>query len=153
MFGSKRASMRDIPSTDALRRALFTAKAAANRRGDTHVRPEHVLLALVQEGVAPAAAQSLNALGIAPERVRRALEGSSSAAPEKRELPWDRRAKAVIGHLVAETRRSGRCTTAELLVAVAEGKAGLAAELLRWQGASPERLREAAAALSSEHEP
>ncbi len=144
--------MRDIPSTDALRRALFAAKAAANRRGDTHVRAEHVLLALVQEGVAPAAAQSLNALGIAPERVRGALEGPSSGAPSKQELPWDRRAKAVIGQLVAETRRSGRCTTAELLVAVADGKAGLAAELLRWQGASPERLREAAAALSSENE-
>ncbi len=142
---------RDLPFSAAFQQALRGAKAEASRLGDSHVRAEHVLLTLVREGTAPRAVQVLKALGVPPDHLRLALDrkhGPPVDAPP--ELPWDRSAKAVLDRCIAYGRESGRSTTDHLLLAVAEGKSGLAAQLLHWRGVTGARVREAAATLPAD---
>ncbi len=139
---------RDLPFSAAFQQALRGAKVEAGRVGDSHVRAEHVLLALVREGTAPRAVQVLKALGVPPDHLRLALDRKPAPAVDApAELPWDRRAKAVLDRCIAYARESGRSTTDHLLLALAEGKGGLAAELLQWRAITAARVREAAAAL------
>ena len=107
-----------------------------------------MLLALVREEGAARARLVLNGLGIPPERLRAALETSAANAPAyPAELPFDGAARKVLERCIAYGRHTGRCTTDQLLLAIAVGKAGLAGELLRWHGATPERVPEVVAGL------
>ncbi len=138
---------RELPFSQMLYEVLNNAKAEAHRLGDGEVRPEHVLVALLVTPSARRARLVLEGLRIEPDRVRDGLAPTAAHAPDTpRELPWNRRAKAILGRIVQHSRGRGRCSSEDLLLAIAEGK-GLAAELLRWLGAAPERIREAAAAL------
>jgi ATP-dependent Clp protease ATP-binding subunit ClpC len=133
--------------TKRARRTFIDAQGAAVTLGHAEVRPEHLLLALVEVGEG-AAADALSRIGVQPEEVRAALEKAAPAAepthPRRRgNLPFAPESKNVLVQALAEAReiRHDYIGTEHLLVALATVEDTVASLVLRSFGATPERLR------------
>jgi len=128
--------------TPEAERALRMAEKAATRMHHLHVGTEHLLLGLIQE---ERPARLLRRLGVNPREVRRAIQQLS---PEEERPHLGRptladSTKRVILLAFEEARRRGdpKVDTDHILIALAREGSGIAADVLRQLGVSPERLR------------
>ncbi len=150
MFGRGRAGSAFNFSNEC-RRTLVLAREEAQRLGHGYVGTEHILLAIVnapENGAAPL----LASLGLAPHRVRRAVE---ALLPETRfvrsrdvnEPPYTARAKKVVELMMRETRELGHdiVDTGHLFLALIAEEKGIAAQVLRMHGVTYAAARAAVA--------
>ncbi|MDH7569115.1 MAG: Clp protease N-terminal domain-containing protein [Armatimonadota bacterium] len=130
---------------DRARQVILRADREAARRGDLVVTPEHLLLALALEEDS-LAVRVLLAQGVAPVRVREAMEAQlSPVLDEKGSQPraMDPRSDEVLHRALEEAAQSGerRVGTEHLLLSIAEEPSGSAAKVLATLGVTPEAIR------------
>lgn len=144
--------------TDRVRKCLQMARGEATRRRHGEVRPEHILLALIddRQGVGIHALENLG-VDLKPLRdaVARGMEmgTSDNANPD---LPFTGGAKRVLESAMAEARvlRHSYVGTEHLLLGVLRDEKGVGGQELRNRGASLEKTRaEVLRLLGSEHHP
>jgi ATP-dependent Clp protease ATP-binding subunit ClpC len=130
--------------TEQTKRVLLRSQQAAQRLHHTHIGTEHLLLGLIGEE-AGGAAQVLAHLGVAPPRVRSAVEGGLERGEQPvggdvRLTPGARRA---IELTVEEARRLGHdhIGTEHLLLGLVREEQGRAAGVLAGLGVEVERAR------------
>ena len=130
--------------TEQTKRVLIRSQQEAKRLHHTHIGTEHLLLGLIGEE-AGGAATVLARLGVAPPRVRRAVEGGLERG--ERPVGGDVRltpgAKRVIELTVEEARRLGHdhIGTEHLLLGLVREEKGRAAGVLAGLGVEVERVR------------
>ncbi len=129
--------------TQRARRVLSLAHQEAERLQQNQIGTEHLLLGLIQEdgGVA---GRVLRDLGLEPERVREMVERLSSAGQYrggKIDLGPD--TQQVLEFAIEEARRMGHhyIGTEHLLLALIRSNEGLANDVLRKLGVTPEQIR------------
>ena len=133
--------------SDRVRKVLQLAREEAYRLGHGFVAPEHVLLGLVREGEAVAAAVLARA-HVELEPLAKAVEatlepGSPTAMAAAPDIPYTSRAKRVLEFAMTEARELGDTYvgTEHLLLGIArEGHSRAAKELLA-RGLDVPRLR------------
>jgi ATP-dependent Clp protease ATP-binding subunit ClpC len=131
--------------TKRARRVLTNAQEEARRLNHRYIGTEHILLGLVSEegGVAM---RVLQELGIKPDQVRSAVERAvgKGARPTLTQPTLTPRTKRVIEISVDEARKMGHhyIGTEHLLLGLVQEGEGVAVDVLRRLGASPERIRE-----------
>ena len=130
--------------TEQTKRVLIRSQREAKRLHHTHIGTEHLLLGLIGEE-AGGAATVLARLGVAPPRVRRAVErglerGERPIGGDVRLTPG---AKRVIELTVEEARRLGHdhIGTEHLLLGLLREEQGRAAGVLAGLGVEVERVR------------
>jgi len=123
---------------------LIRSQQEAKRLRHTHIGTEHLLLGLVREA-AGGAATVLAHLGVAPPRVRRAVEADleRGARPVGGGVRLTPGAKRVIELTVEEARRLGHdhIGTEHLLLGLVREEKGRAAGVLVGLGVDVERVR------------
>jgi ATP-dependent Clp protease ATP-binding subunit ClpC len=130
--------------TEQAKRVLIRSQQEAKRFHHTHIGTEHLLLGLIGEETG-GAAKVLARLGVAPQRVRRAVEGGLERG--ERPIGGDVRltpgAKRVIEFTVEEARRLGHdhIGTEHLLLGLVREEKGRAAGVLVELGVEVERVR------------
>ena len=119
--------------TDKARDALVAAQQEASQREHTQMEPEHLLLALVQQGdgVAP---QILQRLGVTPKTVSVQLESALDELPRAHgptQVYASRELEAVLDRAEKEaTGFKDEYTSAEhLLLAITDSRTGKAATM------------------------
>lgn len=135
---------------------LRIASEEAHRLAHNYIGTEHLLLGLVREesGIA---GRVLRELGARPDRVTELVErmtgaGRRSASAEKPELTP--RTKMVLEHAVEEARKLGSTyiSTEHILLGLIRQNEGVAIDVLRQMGLTPERIRrETLRAIQQEH--
>jgi ATP-dependent Clp protease ATP-binding subunit ClpC len=131
--------------TKRARRVLTNAQEEARRLNHRYIGTEHILLGLVSEegGVAM---RVLQELGIKPDQVRSAVERAvgKGTRPTFTQPTLTPRTKRVIEISVDEARKMGHhyIGTEHLLLGLVQEGEGVAVDVLRRLGASPERIRE-----------
>jgi ATP-dependent Clp protease ATP-binding subunit ClpC len=148
--------------TMGARHVVVLAREEARVRRHDLVTPEHVLLALVRDGVGMAV-HAMQRLGLDPGTARveaeRALAGRAEV-PAEPEPAFAPETKRVLELAVRSARELGhhRVGTESLLLALVEEGHSEAARILASHGLTPERARreakallDAQAALSEEH--
>jgi ATP-dependent Clp protease ATP-binding subunit ClpC len=131
--------------TKRARRVLTNAQEEARRLNHRYIGTEHILLGLVSEegGVAM---RVLQELGIKPEQVRSAIERTvgKGTRPTFTQPTLTPRTKRVIEISVDEARKMGHhyIGTEHLLLGLVQEGEGVAVDVLRRLGASPEKIRE-----------
>lgn len=140
--------------TIAARTAVVEAQQVARARRHDHVRPEHVLLAIVAQPDSVAVA-ALGDLGVRPEVVQATLDSRmepGEAAP-RGHLPFDPDSKRALEEALraAMALDHHRIGTGHLLVALTG--AGLAGDVLRDLGVTADGANEAVAAVVAERGP
>jgi ATP-dependent Clp protease ATP-binding subunit ClpA len=130
---------------DRAKRTLALAQDEAIRFNHNYIAPEHLLLALIREGEG-VAGRVLNGLGIALTTVRGEVEriigrGQSPSAPS--EITLTSRTKKVIELAIEESERLGHhdVRTEHLLLGLVRDDTSIACEILKSQGATPEKIR------------
>ena len=136
--------------TQPMHAAIAAAHDQARALGHHYLGTEHLLVGLLtqREGVG---VRALATLGVTVDDVLahiRDVVGVGSA-PASERVPIAPRAKRAIELAMAEARRlgSGPAGTEHLLLALVGVEDGLAAEILRQMGATPERVRRELAGL------
>jgi ATP-dependent Clp protease ATP-binding subunit ClpC len=131
--------------TKRARRVLTNAQDEARRLNHRYIGTEHILLGLVSEegGVAMRVLQDL---GIKPDQVRSAIERTvgKGTRPTFAQPTLTPRTKRVIEISVDEARKMGHhyIGTEHLLLGLVQEGEGVAVDVLRRLGASPEKIRE-----------
>jgi ATP-dependent Clp protease ATP-binding subunit ClpA len=126
--------------TDAARRVVVAAQEEARDNDADHIRPEHLLLALVRvDGVA---ADLLAASGVTAEALRPRLERGSAVSPSH--IPFSPVAKEALEAALREAkrRRSDQIDTEHLLFGILSTADETVVELLLAVGADPVALRQ-----------
>jgi ATP-dependent Clp protease ATP-binding subunit ClpC len=130
--------------TKRARRVLTTAQEEARRLNHRYIGTEHILLGLVSEegGVAM---RVLEELDIKPEQIRNAIERTVGRGnrPTFAQPTLTPRTKRVIEYSVDEARKMGHhyIGTEHLLLGLIQEGEGVAVDVLRRLGASPEKIR------------
>ena len=128
--------------SDASGRVLGAASYEAHALGHDTVDTEHVLLALLAEGPV---ATALDTLGVAPERVREAVEShvERGESVEAGLRPYGPGAKRVLELALRESlaAREGVVGPGHILVALAADDEGVAGSVLRELGVTVDALR------------
>ena len=141
--------------TAAARRAIDHALGEAERRHHSVVDTGHLLLGVLANG--PAAAAALAGLGVDVSALRAAADASlapvDGAAPTA--LDFDASVELVLQRADALSRARGapEVSDADILVACAERTGTRAAVLLAASGAVPDALREVASSLATPDAP
>jgi ATP-dependent Clp protease ATP-binding subunit ClpC len=131
--------------TKRARRVLTNAQEEARRLNHRYIGTEHILLGLVSEegGVAMRVLQELD---IKPEQVRSAIERTvgKGTRPTFQQPTLTPRTKRVIEISVDEARKMGHhyIGTEHLLLGLVQEGEGVAVDVLRRLGASPEKIRD-----------
>jgi GntR family transcriptional regulator len=119
--------------SDDARRTLGDARNEALRHGHTHVRTEHLLLALLRDETVAAC---LERLGVTWDKVRAAIEarvspGRESIAPN--ELKYDAYAKKALEYAMVEARVTGNSGLGafHLFIGLLREERGLASVVLK----------------------
>jgi ATP-dependent Clp protease ATP-binding subunit ClpC len=139
--------------TKRARRVLTNAQEEARRLNHRYIGTEHILLGLASEegGVAMRVLQDL---GIKPEQVRSAIERTvgKGTRPTFAQPTLTPRTKRVIEISVDEARKMGHhyIGTEHLLLGLVQEGEGVAVDVLRRLGASPEKIREQVSRLLQE---
>ena len=145
--------------TERVRKILALAREHALRLQHDHVRTEHILLGLLEEGEGVGAAVLQN-LGIDLEQLAvrvnaaikpggsgfaRFLRGAPSSVPTGPDLPYSARAKKVLELSMVEARDLSHSYvgTEHLLLALFRERKGLAAQVLAEAGANVDVVRQA----------
>jgi ATP-dependent Clp protease ATP-binding subunit ClpC len=132
--------------TERVRKVLSSARAEAERRGHASMTPEHIALALIQEGQGVAYAILQNS-GIAADEVRTALESQLPAAAPMHEpgseIAFTAIAKKVLEQALAEARelRHSYVGTEHLLLALLHSVAGSTGAPFHKRGLTREKAR------------
>jgi len=128
-------------------RVLHRAEEAATQMRHLFVGTEHLLLGLIQEQQS-GAARVLRDLGLEPIDVQRVLWQRSrhESLPQASRPQLTETTKRIIEMALREARLRGhgQVDTEHILIALAQEQSGVAADILRRKGISPERLREEA---------
>ncbi len=131
--------------TQRARRVLAIAQEEAERLSHNYIGTEHLLLGLVKEenGVA---GRVLRELGAKPERVAEMVErmtGVGRRSGSERRIDLTPRTKQVIEFAVDEARKLGAAfiSTEHLLLGLIRQGDGVAIDVLRQLGLTPERIR------------
>lgn len=137
--------------TATAQKLLTSAQAEASNAGMSYIGTEHMLLAAVVDS-GSLAGQALASLGITESAVREAMaeRRARRSRPAKRNLVPTSDVKAVIElafQLCIETGDS-RVSTAHILVALAEGREGIAARVLAEAGVDKSAIAAAVEALT-----
>jgi ATP-dependent Clp protease ATP-binding subunit ClpC len=131
--------------TKRARRVLTNAQEEARRLNHRYIGTEHILLGLVSEegGVAMRVLQELD---IEPEQVRSAIERTvgKGTRPTFAQPTLTPRTKRVIEISVDEARKMGHhyIGTEHLLLGLVQEGEGVAIDVLRRLGATPEKIRD-----------
>jgi ATP-dependent Clp protease ATP-binding subunit ClpC len=138
--------------TDDAKSAVVAAGEEARTFGDDHVGTEHLLLGILGEPDAIGAAV-LAAAGMSLETTRADVErvvGRTDEQPSG-ELPFTPEAKKALETALREALKLGasKIGTEHLLLGIAAGDRGVAAQLLESAGLSSARAHQAVLALSS----
>jgi ATP-dependent Clp protease ATP-binding subunit ClpC len=143
--------------TQRARRVLALAQEEAARLSHNYIGTEHLLLGIVREdnGIA---GRVLRELGAKPERVSEMVErmtGAGRRGGTERKLDLTPRTKQVIEFAVDEARKLGHSfiSTEHLLLGLIRQGDGVAIDVLRQLGLTPERIRrETLRAIQSEQQ-
>ena len=131
--------------TEQTKRVLLRSQREAQRLHHTHIGTEHLLLGLIGEE-AGGAATVLARLGVAPSRVRRAVEGGLERGeqPIGGDVRLTPGAKRAIERTVEEARRLGHdhIGTEHLLLGLLREAQGRAAGVLAGLGVAVEPVRQ-----------
>ncbi len=139
--------------TKRARRVLTTAQEEARRLNHRYIGTEHILLGLVSEegGVAMRVLQELD---IKPDQVRTAVERTvgRGSRPTFAQPTLTPRTKRVIEISVDEARKMGHhyIGTEHLLLGLIQEGEGVAVDVLRRLGATPDKIREQVTRLVQE---
>jgi ATP-dependent Clp protease ATP-binding subunit ClpC len=139
--------------TKRARRVLTNAQEEARRLNHRYIGTEHILLGLASEegGVAMRVLQDL---GIKPEQVRSAIERTvgKGTRPTFAQPTLTPRTKRVIEISVDEARKLGHhyIGTEHVRLGLVQEGEGVAVDVLRRLGASPEKIREQVSRLLQE---
>ena len=132
--------------TERVRKCLAFAREEAQRLRHDYVGTEHILLGILREGEGVATAVLLN-LGVEPEGIVRMLAeivqpGKPSAAVGP-DLPYTSRAKRVLELAMRGARELDHSYvgTEHLLIGLIDEEKGIAAQVLREQGATAQNVR------------
>lgn len=132
--------------TGAARDVVARARHEATRLGEREVRPEHLLLALL-EAPAGLAREALVDLGVDAKRTRSLIERETAPAgqPPAEPLSVSAATRVVLEGSLAESQRlcHGHLGPEHLLLALLRDDDGPAAELLARMGAAPADLEDA----------
>lgn len=130
------------PFTESARRSVVLAQEAAERRGQSYIGGEHLLLGVVTEGRSPAAV-ALRAAGVTAERFGTAV-GAERAEPDGGPMIFAPDAKRAIEEAFAEARKLDHnyIGTAHIALGAMDAPKGATAQLLRSMGLDPGDLRE-----------
>ncbi len=137
--------------TDGARKVMKMANMEAQRYHHFYIGPEHILLALVQEG-SGLAAQVLRSLEVDPDRIRNEVEKLPVEVGETVMSNPVPRAKKVIEYAITEARELNHVyigTEHILLGLMREAESGPAQILLK-QGLSPSNVRDAVLQMLSQ---
>jgi ATP-dependent Clp protease ATP-binding subunit ClpA len=147
------AAVRDQPTyqtppgakryTPRARLVLYRACVEASRMNHEYLGTEHLLLGLLNEGMA---ARVLDNLGIAPWKVRIELARIVHFGPEERQLPrvlpWTPRALRVLENACVEANESKHefVGTEHLLLGIMSEEEGVGGQVLLYLGLTQERV-------------
>jgi hypothetical protein len=137
--------------TATAQKLLTSSQAEASNAGLSYIGTEHMLLAAVADSTS-LAGQALTSLGVTESAVREAIAGKPAERKRraKRNLVPTSDVRAVIElafQLCIETGDS-RVSTAHILLALAEGREGIAARVLGDAGADKAAIAAAVEALT-----
>jgi ATP-dependent Clp protease ATP-binding subunit ClpC len=130
--------------TPRARGAVSRAEAEAKRRGDAEVRPEHLLLGILDESQ-NLALSVLVALDVEPDDVRSELLASmpDPGKPKKRHVPFGKSSKKVLELALREALAFGHnyIGCEHLLMAVLREERSVASKVLRRMGVEERTAR------------
>ena len=140
--------------TERARKVVFYSQEEAGKWGENIVSPEHLLLGLVREDDS-LAARLLGRLGVKLEDVREEVQARllpGEGGPLK-DLQLSSAAKQVIDFAYEEVQRLGDnyVGTEHLLLAFLHPEVGIASEVLKALGASPESVLERLEEIKTEN--
>ncbi len=129
--------------TQRARRVLSLAHQEAERMHQSAINTEHVLLGLIEEegGIA---GRVLRDLGLEPERVREMVERlGGSGTFQNNKIDLSSGVQQVLEFAIDEARRMGHhyIGTEHLLLGLVRSSEGLAPDVLRKLGVTPEQIR------------
>jgi ATP-dependent Clp protease ATP-binding subunit ClpC len=127
----------------SVRQALAHAREEAQRLGHEYVGPEHILLGLLRTD--NAAVQVLNECGVAPEDMRRQIEGTiqRGTATNVVDVPYTSRAKKSLELAMTEARElnSDTVNCGMALLGLLREEKNISAQLLTSSGVTLDRAR------------
>lgn len=131
--------------TQSARRAVFFARFEAGQYGCPQIETEHLLLGLLREDE-PLAVRFLGSRA-SVESIRREIEDQPllrKSSPSEADLPLSPECGRALERAAAEARLLGssRIGTGHLLLALLHEDSGLAGQLLRERGLSPDSVRD-----------
>jgi ATP-dependent Clp protease ATP-binding subunit ClpC len=141
--------------TDRARMVVVQAQEEARRLEHDHVGPEHILLALIHDGVGGLGARALETLGISLQSVRQRVEeiiGRGEQAPSGR-IPFTSQAKEVLPLALEESGTLGHhyIGTEHILLGLIRRGDDVAARVLSELGADLDGAREQVIRLLDEY--
>jgi ATP-dependent Clp protease ATP-binding subunit ClpC len=141
--------------TDRARSVVVQAQDEARRLEHDHIGPEHVLLALIHDGIGGVGAKALEALGISLQSVRQRVEeiiGRGEQAPSGH-IPFTPQAKGILSLALEESGAFGHhyIGTEHLLLGLIRGGDDVAARVLSELGADLDGAREQVIRLLDEY--
>jgi len=141
--------------TDRARKVVVQTQEEARRLDHDHVGPEHILLALIHDGIGGVAAGALETLGISVQSVRQRVEeiiGRGEQAPSGR-IPFTSQAKEVLPLALEESGALGHdyVGTEHLLLGLIRRGDDVAARVLSELGADLDGTREQVIRLLDEY--
>lgn len=140
--------------TDRARRVVVLAQEEAGSLGNDRIGPEHLLLALIDEG-GGVAVRALEALGVGLATVRQCVEADASGGeqPPGGHIPFAEQTKDLLKLSLVESRGLGHdyIGTEHILLALLRQDESAAARLLADLGADLERARAEVVRLLDEH--
>lgn len=131
--------------TDRVRKCLQMAREEATRLRHDKVRPDHILLGIIDDGQGVAIAALVN-LGVDPRALREAVAREMETGTSENEdpdLPYTGAAKRVLELAMAEARalRHSYVGTEHLLLGVLREEEGVGSRELKSRGADVEATR------------
>jgi ATP-dependent Clp protease ATP-binding subunit ClpC len=141
--------------TDRARLVLVQAQEEARRLDHGHIGPEHILLALIHDGVGGVAPRALEALGMSLQSVRQRVEaiiGRGEHAPSGH-IPFTSQAKEVLPLALEESGALGHgyIGTEHILLGLIRRGDDVAARVLSELGADLDGAREQVIRLLDEY--
>jgi len=141
--------------TDRARKVVVQAQEEARRLDHDHIGPEHILLALIHDGIGGVAAKALESLGISLQSIRQRVEeviGRGEQAPSGH-IPFTPPAKEILRLALEESGALGHhyIGTEHLLLGLIRRGDDVAARVLSELGADLDGAREQVIRLLDEY--
>jgi ATP-dependent Clp protease ATP-binding subunit ClpC len=141
--------------TDRARLVVVQAQEEARRLDHDHIRPEHILLGLIDHEIGGVAAKALESLGISRQAVRDRVEeiiGRGEQAPSGH-IPFTPEAKGILSQALQESIALGHhyIGTEHILLGLIRKGDAVAAGVLSELGADLDGAREQVVRLLDEY--